>query len=80
MQDNSPVHTANNVMNFFSNRNFELMEWPPKSPDLNPIENVWSLMENGWPAIHPRNAANLHAVVQERWQLVGQRQGNYFYL
>lgn len=75
MQDNSPVHTAHNVMNFFSNQNFELMEWPPKSPDLNPIENVWSAMERGWPMIHPRNADNLHAVVQDRWQIVGQNQG-----
>lgn len=36
MQDNSPVHTANNVMNFFSNQHFQLMDWPAKSPDLNP--------------------------------------------
>lgn len=75
MQDNSPVHTAENVMQFFSRQNFTVMEWPPKSPDLNPIENVWSRMENGWPPIHPRNKATLHAVVQDRWQTVGSNQG-----
>lgn len=67
MHDNSPVHTADVVMTLLSRQRFEVMDWPPKSPDLNPIENVWSHMEYGWPQIHPRNAENLHAVVQDRW-------------
>lgn len=79
MQDNSPVHTAENVMNFFSRQNFVVMDWPAKSPDLNPIENVWSMMEIGWPAIHPRNQINLHTVVQDRWRDLSTNQGMYFY-
>lgn len=67
MQDNCRIHTARNVMAWFSRQNFELMEWPAFSPDLNPIENVWSFMENGWPQIHPRNAITLDGVVKERW-------------
>lgn len=67
MQDNSPVHTAGRVMALFSRQNFDLLDWPPLSPDLNPIENVWSYMENDWPPIHPRNEQTLDAVVQERW-------------
>lgn len=67
MQDNSPVHTSAVVMSLFSRQRFRVMEWPPKSPDLNPIENVWSKMDYGWPQIHPRNEENLHEVVQQRW-------------
>lgn len=67
MQDNSPVHTAASVMELFSRQQFELMPWPPKSPDLNPIENVWARMVYGWPQIHPRNDQNLHNAVVERW-------------
>lgn len=67
MQDNSPVHTSGSVTALFARQNFELLNWPPLSPDLNPIENVWSYMENGWPAIHPRNEQTLDVVVKQRW-------------
>lgn len=73
MQDNAPQHTAAATMALFSRQQFELMEWPPKSPDLNPIENVWARMVYGWPQIHPRNDENLHAAVVERWRSVGER-------
>lgn len=78
MQDNSPVHTSASVMALFSRQRFELMDWPPKSPDLNPIENVWAEMERGWPRIHPRNDENLHTAVVQRWNAVGADQRKFF--
>lgn len=42
-QDNAPVHTAGVVRNWISMQNVETLSWPPYSPDLNIIENVW-----GW--------------------------------
>lgn len=74
MQDNSPVHTAASVMALFSRQQFQLMDWPPKSPDLNPIENVWARMVYRWPQIHPTNDENLHAAVVERWNALGDDQ------
>lgn len=76
MQDNSPVHTTGNVMAWFSRQNFELLDWPPLSPDLNPIENVWSYMEHDWPPIHPRNPNTLDVVVQQRWNDLRSNQGD----
>lgn len=67
MQDNSPVHTASNTMALLARQNFEVLAWPPLSPELNPIENVWSYMEKDWPRIYPRNAQTLDVVVQQRW-------------
>ena len=26
------------------NAGIEVLEWPPQSPDLSPIENIWALM------------------------------------
>ena len=41
IQDNAPIHTANDVKEWFENHGIRLTEWPPYSPDLNPIENAW---------------------------------------
>lgn len=39
-QDNAPVHTAYIVRNALNELECEIMEWPPYSPDLDPIENL----------------------------------------
>ncbi|KRF98923.1 uncharacterized protein Dwil_GK27746, partial [Drosophila willistoni] len=41
--DNAPIHTARSVKSWIQGQKVDLMEWPPYSPDLNIIENVW-----GW--------------------------------
>jgi hypothetical protein len=42
MQDNAPCHSSKLCQKYFKEKQLSLMEWPPYSPDLNPIENLWS--------------------------------------
>jgi len=42
-QDNSSIHDSRLVQERLSlQADVELLEWPPRKPEMNPIENMWS--------------------------------------
>ena len=74
MQDNAPSHKAAQTLQEFGERGISPIEWPPYSPDLNPIENVWNLMKNYIQAKYPdlgggrqRSQDQLREIVKEAW-------------
>ncbi|KAE9038203.1 hypothetical protein PR001_g8046 [Phytophthora rubi] len=44
MQDNASIHASRETTSFSQEMEVNTMAWPARSPDCNPIENVWSVM------------------------------------
>ncbi|EAL59155.1 transposase [Wolbachia endosymbiont of Drosophila ananassae] len=73
-QDGDPKHTAKIVKEWIGKQHFQLMEWPAQSPDLNPIENLWSIVKRrlGQYDSAPKNMGDLWERVAVEWSRIPQ--------
>ena len=67
MQDGAPAHTANSVKDYFRTNDIRLLDWCARSPDLNPIENVWACMDRQMSKISITSIEHLKEVLNKIW-------------
>ena len=72
--NNARPHHARVVTGFLRQHNVNRMDWPPHSPDLNPIDHAWDelghrLRSNYAP---PTNHAHLACMLVAEWQALPQ--------
>lgn len=70
-QDNDPKHTAKLITKYFTNQTtITKMDWASQSPDLAPIENLWSYVDYRAKERKPQTETELFNVIKEEWEAI----------
>ena len=67
LQDNDPKHKSRLCMQFLIDNNIQVIEFPPQSPDLNPIENLWSILDQQTRGRKCSNDNDLFESLEKSW-------------
>lgn len=65
--NNDPKRTSSIVKRFLENNNINVLQWPPQSPDLNPIEHLWDELDRKVPKSKQRSFKEYRAALFEEW-------------
>ena len=64
-QDVAKAHTAKITLKLFQQEKIKVLEWPPRSPNLSPIENLWSFLKRAVYQRNPKNVDELKKYIEE---------------
>ncbi len=75
-QDNVSCHKAQIILDWFLEHDdeFTLLKWPPQSPDLNPIEHLWDVVEREIRImdVQPPNLQQLRDAIMSIWTKISE--------
>lgn len=74
MIDNARAHTAGIVREYLRDVNITVMDWPARSPDMNPIEHMWDELKRRVRARQPvaQTIQELKTAIEEEWEMIPQ--------
>ncbi len=68
VEDNDPKHTCKVAKQWITTRRVHKLDWPSQSPDLNPIENLWSILDRRCGSRRPNNDEDLFEILKHTWE------------
>ena len=69
-QDNISVHKSKRVLAWLKKHKFKKMDWPPQSPDINPIENLWAFVKKKNGQKKCKNTKELYETFVHEWNSI----------
>jgi hypothetical protein len=71
--DGVPRHKAKVINKWLREQKIDILgPWPGNSPDLNPIENLWSILKRRVDKQNPTNSNKLQALIMQEWAAISQ--------
>ena len=71
MLDGAPIHIAKVTNNSIKDIGLKMLNWPPNSLDLNPLENMWMICKDRVQKMKkPKNKEQTWNVVQAAWESI----------
>lgn len=73
MQDGARCHWRRDVVQYLAGKGVPVLnDWPAHSPDLNPVECVWGMIQSRVGRRHPSSEAQLRKYWAEEWEALTQ--------
>lgn len=67
MHDNPRLDVARQAQNYLQEEKIDVIEWPPRSPEMNLTEQVWNMLRRRARTRDSRNLAELKIILAEKW-------------
>ena len=67
MQDYPRSHVLGYTKKFYERNKASLLEWLSTSPDRNPIENMWDMIDNQLRIMYPKSLMELKQMIERIW-------------
>jgi len=71
-QDNATPHTSRTTKAWMREKGIIILKWPPCSPDLSPIENLWAIMKRRAERSEKKTISEWKEEIQKIWEDISQ--------
>ena len=68
--DNDHKHTSKMITALLKKLKVKMIDWPSKSPDMNPIEHLWGILKRNVEVCKVSNISQLRDVIMEEWKSI----------